>query len=150
MFCHGVPQLAWYLYLCSALCHDNVLLSKQKRNLCSSRNHLEAVVERGLSFQIQIHIAMGQNAVTPIEVSSNNNLCGILSGSGDKSISHRALIIAALSAGCSQLTGLLMSEDVRCTIKSLRQLGIQMSEPNGDSILVHGAGIGGLRTQRVL
>jgi len=82
--------------------------------------------------------------VTPIEVSSNDNLCGILSGSGDKSISHRALIIAALSAGCSRLTGLLLSDDVRCTIEALRQLGIQISEPNGNSVLVHGAGIGGL------
>ena len=89
-------------------------------------------------------MAMGKNAVTPIEVSSNNNLCGVLSGSGDKSISHRALIIAALSAGCSRLTGLLVSDDVRCTIDALRQLGIQISESNGNSVLVHGAGIGGL------
>ena len=82
--------------------------------------------------------------MTPIEVSSNNNLCGVLSGSGDKSISHRDLIIAALSAGCSRLTGLLMSDDVRCTIEALRQLGIQISEPEGSSVFVHGAGIGGL------
>ncbi|MEE2694213.1 MAG: 3-phosphoshikimate 1-carboxyvinyltransferase [Pseudomonadota bacterium] len=87
---------------------------------------------------------MRQDAVTSIEVSSGSKLCGVLASSGDKSISHRALIVAALSAGRSRLTGLLMSDDVRCTIGVLRQLGTQISDSDGNSVVVYGTGIGGL------
>jgi 3-phosphoshikimate 1-carboxyvinyltransferase len=46
---------------------------------------------------------------------------------GDKSISHRALILAALARGTSELTGLLSGEDVRSTARVLRQLGADVS-----------------------
>ena len=86
---------------------------------------------------------MRENAVTPIEVSSSGKLRGAFSAAGDKSISHRALIVAALAAGSSQLRGLLMSDDVRCTMGALRQLGIKISESDMNTVVVYGAGIGG-------
>jgi 3-phosphoshikimate 1-carboxyvinyltransferase len=46
---------------------------------------------------------------------------------GDKSISHRALMLAALARGTSELTGLLSGEDVRSTARVLRQLGADIS-----------------------
>src|SRR3982074_3543190 len=57
---------------------------------------------------------------------------------GDKSISHRAAIIAALSNGVCRLTGFLPSEDCMHTVNALRALGIQIDQPEPDVLVVHG------------
>jgi 3-phosphoshikimate 1-carboxyvinyltransferase len=63
---------------------------------------------------------------------------------GDKSISHRALILAALTNGPCVITGFLPSEDCLCTMSALRALGIQIETaeaPDGGSgvtVVVHG------------
>jgi len=62
---------------------------------------------------------------------------------GDKSISHRSLILAALSDGTSRVSGLLRSADVDSTASVLSALGVRI-EPDGDSIAVYGRGLRGL------
>jgi 3-phosphoshikimate 1-carboxyvinyltransferase len=57
---------------------------------------------------------------------------------GDKSISHRAAIIAALSNGSCTLHGFLSSEDCMHTVNALRALGIQIDQPEPDVLVVHG------------
>src|ERR1700756_797750 len=57
---------------------------------------------------------------------------------GDKSISHRAAIIAALSNGVCTLRGFLPSEDCLQTVNALRALGIQIDHPEPNLLVVHG------------
>src|SRR3954468_6433086 len=57
---------------------------------------------------------------------------------GDKSISHRAVIIAALSNGVCVLRGFLPSEDCMCTVRALRACGIKIEQPEPDMLVVHG------------
>jgi 3-phosphoshikimate 1-carboxyvinyltransferase len=57
---------------------------------------------------------------------------------GDKSISHRAAIIAALSNGVCHLRGFLPSDDCMHTVNALRALGIQIDQPQSDELIVHG------------
>jgi 3-phosphoshikimate 1-carboxyvinyltransferase len=57
---------------------------------------------------------------------------------GDKSISHRAAIIAALSNGVCTLRGFLPSDDCMRTVNALRALGIQIDQPEPDVLVVHG------------
>ena len=57
---------------------------------------------------------------------------------GDKSISHRAVIIAALSNGICTLRGFLPSDDCMHTVNALRALGIQIEQPEPDALIVHG------------
>src|SRR5438045_7367100 len=57
---------------------------------------------------------------------------------GDKSISHRAAIIAALSNGVCRLDGFLMGDDCLRTVNALRALGIRIDEPEPGTIVVHG------------
>src|SRR5947207_11865646 len=57
---------------------------------------------------------------------------------GDKSISHRAAIIAALSNGVCVLRGFLPSDDCMRTVQALRLLGIKIEHPEPDMLLVHG------------
>ena len=57
---------------------------------------------------------------------------------GDKSISHRAVIISALSNGVCVLRGFLPSDDCMRTVQALRALGIQIEQPESDMVIVHG------------
>src|SRR5215813_15471944 len=57
---------------------------------------------------------------------------------GDKSISHRAVIIAALSNGVCTLQGFLPSEDCMHTVNALRALGIKIEQPEPTTLIVHG------------
>ena len=57
---------------------------------------------------------------------------------GDKSISHRAVIIAALSNGVCTLQGFLPSEDCIHTVNAMRALGIKIEQPEATTLVVHG------------
>lgn len=70
-------------------------------------------------------------------------LGGELTPPGDKSISHRAVILASLARGQSRIEGLLASEDVRATTSACRQLGITIHK-EGQDLLVDGVGAAGL------
>src|SRR6201984_3625497 len=57
---------------------------------------------------------------------------------GDKSISHRAVIIAALANGVYTLQGFLPSEDCMHTVNAMRALGIKIEQPEPTTLIVHG------------
>ena len=64
---------------------------------------------------------------------------------GDKSISHRSLILGALAVGETRITGLLEGEDVINTAKAMRALGATSSAPARAPGACMGVGVGGLR-----
>src|SRR3712207_4878435 len=57
---------------------------------------------------------------------------------GDKSVSHRAVILAALSNGVCVLRGFLPSEDCLRTVAALRALGVKIEQPEPEMLIVHG------------
>src|SRR5947208_4247678 len=57
---------------------------------------------------------------------------------GDKSISHRAVIVAALSNGLCTLQGFLPSEDCTHTVNAMRALGVKIEQPEPATLVVHG------------
>lgn len=64
---------------------------------------------------------------------------------GDKSVSHRALMLAALADGRSHIRGFLEGEDTRATAAVLAQLGVRIDIPADGERVVHGVGLHGLR-----
>jgi len=72
-------------------------------------------------------------------------LRGELRVPGDKSISHRALMLAALAEGRSRIEGFLEGEDTRATAAALQQLGVRISAPADGVRVVDGVGLHGLR-----
>ena len=64
---------------------------------------------------------------------------------GDKSISHRAVLIAAISEEETRVTGFGRSSDTRATIAAVRALGVEVEEEEVDVLTVHGRGLHGLR-----
>ena len=73
-----------------------------------------------------------------------NPLAGRLRVPGDKSISHRALILGAMAVGETVLSGLLEGDDVRSTAAALRALGVEIARHGDGSWRVQGVGVGGL------
>ena len=71
-------------------------------------------------------------------------LSGEASVPGDKSISHRALILGALAVGETRIAGLLESEDVLATARALRALGARIEREDSSIWSVFGRGVGGL------
>jgi 3-phosphoshikimate 1-carboxyvinyltransferase len=63
---------------------------------------------------------------------------------GDKSISHRSLMLSALAVGESRVTGLLEGEDVMSTAAAMRAMGAQIERTGAGAWTIHGVGVGGL------
>jgi len=82
---------------------------------------------------------------TPIPMTSH--ACGPLNGRaevpGDKSISHRSLILGALSVGETKISGLLEGQDVLDTAKAMRAFGAEVTDLGEGNWSVYGVGVGG-------
>ena len=64
---------------------------------------------------------------------------------GDKSVSHRAVMLGALAQGVTRVTGFLEGEDTRATARVFEQLGVRIETPSASERIVHGVGLHGLR-----
>jgi len=65
---------------------------------------------------------------------------------GDKSISHRSVILASLAEGVSRIRGFLAGEDSLCTARAFAQMGVRIDGLGTTELVVHGAGRGRLQT----
>jgi len=72
-------------------------------------------------------------------------LRGRLRVPGDKSISHRALMLSAIAEGSSHIRGFLEGEDTRATARILQQLGVRIDAPSPGERVVQGVGLHGLK-----
>lgn len=64
---------------------------------------------------------------------------------GDKSVSHRAVMLAALADGRSRISGFLEGEDTRATAAMFERLGVRIEVPAAGERIVHGVGVDGLQ-----
>lgn len=68
---------------------------------------------------------------------------------GDKSISHRAVMLSSLAAGTSSISGLLEGEDVLATLSAFRAMGVEIEGPENGCLSVHGVGMRGLQEPQI-
>ncbi|MFS4439421.1 3-phosphoshikimate 1-carboxyvinyltransferase [Paracoccaceae bacterium GXU_MW_L88] len=80
----------------------------------------------------------------PLSSLKSGPLKGVAEVPGDKSISHRSLILGALAIGETRITGLLEGQDVLDTAKAMQAFGADV-EQQGEEWVVNGFGVGGLR-----
>ncbi|MGH8313971.1 MAG: 3-phosphoshikimate 1-carboxyvinyltransferase, partial [Steroidobacterales bacterium] len=64
---------------------------------------------------------------------------------GDKSISHRSLMLSAVARGRSRVTGFLDSEDCLATLGAMRAMGVRIERPDATTVIVEGAAAAGLK-----
>lgn len=72
-------------------------------------------------------------------------LGGEIAVPGDKSISHRAMMLGGIADGRTEVDGFLESEDCLATLNAMRAMGVQIERPAPQRVIVHGVGRDGLR-----
>ncbi len=81
--------------------------------------------------------------VLPMTARRAGPLTGVAEVPGDKSISHRSLILGALSVGETRVTGLLEGQDVLDTAAAMRAFGAEVTREEDGTWSIHGVGVGG-------
>ena len=79
-----------------------------------------------------------------LKLSKSKNLKGQVTIPGDKSISHRSIILSSLADGTSEISGFLKGEDCLATLNSFKKMGVKIEEED-EKISVHGVGLHGLK-----
>ncbi|OWU69247.1 3-phosphoshikimate 1-carboxyvinyltransferase [Roseovarius sp. 22II1-1F6A] len=82
-------------------------------------------------------------APIPMTARAGRSLTGTAEVPGDKSISHRAIILGAMAVGETRVTGLLEGQDVLDTARAMRAFGAEVSRDDDGTWHVHGVGVGG-------
>jgi len=78
-------------------------------------------------------------------VRAGGRVRGEITVPGDKSISHRALLLGGIATGRTEVAGFLESEDCLATLNAMRAMGVAIERPAPAQLIVHGAGLAGLR-----
>ena len=94
---------------------------------------------------VTVEITEDQHELSIHQSASGLSLQGRIRVPGDKSISHRALMLGAIAQGETQIRGLLLGEDPRSTASCFQALGAEISELNPDLVRVQGIGLGNIR-----
>lgn len=79
------------------------------------------------------------------EVQPGGKLFGETRVPGDKSISHRAIMLGSLAEGVTQVKGFLQAEDALATLQAFRDMGVKIEGPANGCVTIHGVGKHGLK-----
>jgi 3-phosphoshikimate 1-carboxyvinyltransferase len=82
--------------------------------------------------------------VKEYQLEPGTQVSGEVAVPGDKSISHRALMLGGIAEGTTRISGFLASEDCLATLGALAALGVQIERPQPTQVTVHGVGAAGL------
>lgn len=78
-------------------------------------------------------------------VQPGGKLQGSIRVPGDKSISHRSIMLGSIAEGTTHVTGFLEGEDALATLATFRAMGVQIEGPEDGKVTVHGVGMHGLK-----
>ncbi len=81
-------------------------------------------------------------------VQPGGKLTGRIRVPGDKSISHRSVMLGSLAEGTTRVTGLLEGEDVLSTLAAFRAMGVLAEGPDHGKLVIHGVGLRGLKAPK--
>jgi 3-phosphoshikimate 1-carboxyvinyltransferase len=79
------------------------------------------------------------------EAQPARSVSGTMAVPGDKSISHRALMLSGVAEGTSEVNGFLASEDCLASLAAMRALGVPIDRPGPTQVVIHGVGLRGLQ-----
>ncbi len=78
-------------------------------------------------------------------VQPGGSLRGALRVPGDKSISHRSIMLGSLAEGVTEVSGFLEGEDSLATLQAFRDMGVRIEGPDKGRVTIHGVGLHGLK-----
>ncbi|MCS5587569.1 MAG: bifunctional prephenate dehydrogenase/3-phosphoshikimate 1-carboxyvinyltransferase [Porticoccaceae bacterium] len=109
-----------------------------------ARNHFGKILESKTP-DTGIHSPMTEKVIDYI-VSPGGSACGDIRVPGDKSMSHRSIMLGSLAEGMTEVTGFLEGEDSLATLQAFRDMGVDIEGPNEGRVVIHGVGLHGLQT----
>jgi len=80
--------------------------------------------------------------------SQGRALTGEITVPGDKSVSHRAIMLGAIAEGVTKVSGFLEGEDTLATARIFQQLGVTIETPSPSERIIHGVGLHGLKSSQ--
>ncbi|MFZ3144282.1 bifunctional prephenate dehydrogenase/3-phosphoshikimate 1-carboxyvinyltransferase [Psychrobacter glacincola] len=81
-------------------------------------------------------------------ITPSNTVSGIIAIPGDKSISHRSIMLGSLATGVTRVTGFLEGEDALATLQAFRDMGVTIEGPDNGNLTIHGVGMNGLKPSK--
>jgi len=78
-------------------------------------------------------------------VAPGGSLQGHFRVAGDKSISHRSIMLGSLAEGVTHVSGFLEGDDALATLRAFRDMGVDIEGPNDGRVVIHGVGMHGLK-----
>ena len=105
----------------------------------SAREHFTKI----LSGQSYTNTMNTKNVV--FKAQSGGSVTGSIRVAGDKSISHRSIMLGALAEGVTEVEGFLEGEDSLATLQAFRDMGVVIEGPNQGRVRIHGVGLNGLQ-----
>ncbi len=91
---------------------------------------------------------MGDGHNTQFRIAPGGQLGGELRVPGDKSISHRSIMLGAIAEGDTEVSGFLEGEDCLATLDAFRAMGVDIEGPQKGRVVIHGAGLHGLQAPK--
>ncbi len=88
---------------------------------------------------------MTETANVRFTAQAGGSLKGQIRVPGDKSISHRSIMLGSIAEGVTEISGFLEGEDSLATLRAFRAMGVAIDGPNDGKVAVHGVGLRGLR-----
>ncbi len=86
--------------------------------------------------------------MTIFKTSPNGKLSGDLRVPGDKSMSHRSIMLGSLAEGVTHVSGFLNGEDCMATMNAFRAMGVDIVEKSSTDLVIHGVGMSGLQAPK--
>ncbi len=81
-------------------------------------------------------------------ITPSNTVSGTITIPGDKSISHRSIMLGSLATGVTNVTGFLEGEDALATLQAFRGMGVSIEGPDKGKLTIHGVGMNGLKPSK--
>lgn len=107
-----------------------------------ARHYFDTLLNR-TRYQMSDH-SMQQQALR-YRVAPGGSVTGRIRVPGDKSISHRSIMLGALAEGVTEISGFLEGEDSLATLQAFREMGVAIEGPHQGRVTIHGVGMHGLQ-----
>lgn len=108
----------------------------------SAREHFSTILEKRAYLQTKASTMTSQNVTFIIQ--NGGRISGELRVPGDKSISHRSIMLGSLAEGVTEVDGFLEGEDSLATLQAFRDMGVVIEGPKNGHVKVFGVGLKGL------
>ncbi len=119
---------------------EQMLINNQSQQIHQTFTYANQARQRFLK---QFDHSMSQSITFTIQ--PGGCLCGEIRVPGDKSMSHRSIMLGSLAEGVTHVTGFLNAEDALATLQAFRAMGVTIEGPENGEVTIHGVGKHGLQ-----